>query len=99
MSRPCIVPRPTLSFSADSHPGSPLARSPTSIRCMVAGFGDFVSNFTGKPPPITPELAAGFGRHVATASAKAQRELGYRVVALNVMAKDCYDWLAAEGRI
>jgi dihydroflavonol-4-reductase len=78
---------------------APTKEIPAGLLRMVAGFGDFVSNFTGKPPPITPELAAGFGRHVATASAKAQRELGYRVVALNVMAKDCYDWLAAEGRI
>jgi nucleoside-diphosphate-sugar epimerase len=66
---------------------------------MVAKFGDFLSNFTGKPPAITPEMAAAFGRRISTSSAKAQRELGYRVVALNVMVRDCYEWLLAEGRI
>jgi nucleoside-diphosphate-sugar epimerase len=66
---------------------------------VVAELGDFLSNFTGKPPPITPEIAATFGRRVTTSSAKAQRELGYRVVPLQVMARDCYDWLVAEGRI
>ena len=38
-------------------------------------------------------------RHVSTASLKAQRELGYRVLPLKQMVKDCYDWMAAEGRI
>jgi len=28
-----------------------------------------------------------------------QRELGYRVVPLKDMVKDCYDWMVAEGRI
>jgi nucleoside-diphosphate-sugar epimerase len=66
---------------------------------MVAKFGDLISHFTGKPPPITPEMATAFGRRITTSSAKAQRELGYRVVALNIMVRDCYDWLVAEGRI
>jgi dihydroflavonol-4-reductase len=66
---------------------------------MVAGFGDLISNFTGKPPPITPEMATAFGRRITTSSAKAQRELGYRVITLNVMVRDCYEWLLAERRI
>jgi dihydroflavonol-4-reductase len=66
---------------------------------MVAKFGAIISNFTGKQPSITPEMAAAFGREIATSSAKAQRELGYRVIALNVMVRDCYEWLLAEGRI
>jgi dihydroflavonol-4-reductase len=66
---------------------------------MIAKFGDLMSYFTGKPPRITPEMAAAFGRRITTSSAKAQRDLGYRVVTLNVMVRDCYDWLMAEGRI
>jgi nucleoside-diphosphate-sugar epimerase len=72
--------------------------SPGLLR-TVARFGDFISHFTGKPPSITPEMAEAFGRTITTSSAKAQRELGYRVVALNVMVRDCYEWMAAEGRI
>jgi dihydroflavonol-4-reductase len=78
---------------------APTREIPAAVLRAVAGIGDFISNFTGKPPPITPEMAAAFGRKIATSSAKAQRELGYRVVALSVMVKDCYDWLVAEGRI
>jgi dihydroflavonol-4-reductase len=72
---------------------------PAGLIRMLARIGDFYSNFTGKPPRITPEMAATFGRKITVSSSKAQRELGYRVVALNVMVKDCYDWLRAEGRI
>jgi nucleoside-diphosphate-sugar epimerase len=72
--------------------------SPILLRAIAAG-GDFVSNFTGKQPPITREMADSFGRELKVASAKAQRELGYRVVALKDMVKDCYDWMVAEGRI
>src|SRR5271170_81571 len=72
--------------------------SPALLRLIAIG-GDFVSNFTGKPPPITREMADSFGRKLNVTSAKAQRELGYRVVALKDMVKDCYDWMAAEKRI
>ena len=77
----------------------PTREMPASLLRMVAKFGDFISNVTGKQPPITPEMAAAFGRKIATSSAKAQRELGYRVIALNVMVRDCHEWLSAEGRI
>jgi dihydroflavonol-4-reductase len=72
---------------------------PAGLLRVVAKFGDFLSNFTGRQPPITPEMAEAFGRRVSTSSAKAQRELGYRVVALDLMVKDCYEWMLAEGRI
>ena len=52
-----------------------------------------------RPPPLTPEMADAFGRTITASSAKAQRELRYRVIALNVMVKDCYEWMMAEGRI
>jgi hypothetical protein len=47
---------------------------------MAAKFGDFISNFTRKQQSIIPEIAAAFGGRIATSSAKAQRELGYRVI-------------------
>jgi dihydroflavonol-4-reductase len=78
---------------------APTREIPARLLRMVAKLGEFLSNFTGKPPPITPEIAAAFGRRISISSAKAQRELGYRVIPLNVMVKDCYDWLVAEGRI
>ena len=78
---------------------APTREIPASLGRVAARIGDFVSRFTGKPPSITPEMASAFGRRISTSSAKAQRELGYRIVALEVMVKDCYDWLVAEGRI
>jgi nucleoside-diphosphate-sugar epimerase len=78
---------------------APTREIPAGVVRIAAGVGDFVSRFTGKPPSITPEMASAFGRRISTSSAKAQRELGYRIVALNVMVKDCYQWLLAERRI
>ena len=81
--------------------GKPVPTKAMSTRTLriVASLGDLASRFTGKPPPITPELAASISKSVSTSSAKAQRELGYRIVPLKDMVKDCYDWMAAEGRI
>jgi dihydroflavonol-4-reductase len=78
---------------------APTREIPAGIVRIVARIGDFVSRFTGRPPSITPEMASAFGRCISTSSAKAQRELDYRVLPLNVMVKDCYEWLLAEGRI
>jgi dihydroflavonol-4-reductase len=81
--------------------GKPVPTKVMSTRTLriVATLGDLASRFTGKPPPITPDLAASISKSVSTSSAKAQRELGYRIVSLKDMVKDCYDWMAAEGRI
>jgi nucleoside-diphosphate-sugar epimerase len=81
--------------------GKPVPAKETSLGVLrvAAALGDFASRFTGKQPPITPEMTDSISRKVSTASAKAQRELGYRVVSLEDMVKDCYNWMVAEGRI
>jgi dihydroflavonol-4-reductase len=66
---------------------------------VFAALGEFSSIFTGKQPPVTREMAESFGRKLSVASIKAQRELGYRIVGLKDMVKDCYDWMVSEGRI
>jgi dihydroflavonol-4-reductase len=78
---------------------APAKETPLGPLRLAAALGDIASRLTGKPPPITPEMTDQFSRHVTTASAKAQRELGYRIVGLKSMVKDCYDWMVAEGRI
>jgi nucleoside-diphosphate-sugar epimerase len=78
---------------------APTKVMPTGVLRIVAAVGSLSSRFTGKPPPITPEMVSTISKSVSTSSAKAQRELGYRVVPLKEMVKDCYDWMAAEGRI
>lgn len=81
--------------------GKPAPTKETSMALLrvVAVLGDLASRFTGKAPPITPEMASLMSRKVSTSSAKAQRELGYRIVPLKEMVKDCYDWMVAEGRL
>jgi dihydroflavonol-4-reductase len=78
---------------------APTKVMPTGMLRMVAAVGGFAGRFTGKQPPITSEMVATISKSVSTTSAKAQRELGYRIVPLKDMVKDCYDWMAAEGRI
>ncbi|HTD73711.1 MAG TPA: NAD-dependent epimerase/dehydratase family protein [Steroidobacteraceae bacterium] len=78
---------------------APAKAMSTAMLRIVATLGDLGSRLTGKQPPITPEMAATISKSVSTSSAKAQRELGYRVLPLKQMVKDCYDWMAAEGRI
>jgi dihydroflavonol-4-reductase len=77
----------------------PTKEMPVTLLRMVAVVGDLAARFTGKAPPITPEMASLMRRKVSVTSAKAHRELGYRVVPLKDMVKDCYDWMVAEGRI
>jgi dihydroflavonol-4-reductase len=66
---------------------------------LAAIAGDLASRFTGKEPTITPEMVKSISKNTYTTSAKAQRELGYRIVPLKEMVKDCYDWMVAEKRI
>ncbi len=77
----------------------PMKEMPAGLLRVVAGTGDFLSRFTGKPPSITPEMAEAFGTRIFCSSDKAQRELGFRVVSLEVMVRDSYDWMRGEGRI
>jgi dihydroflavonol-4-reductase len=77
----------------------PTKEFPASLIRIVAAVSDFASGFTGKQPSITPEMTAAFSRVRIVSSAKAQRDLGYQVVPLKTMVKDCYDWMLAERRI
>jgi dihydroflavonol-4-reductase len=77
----------------------PKKEMPLALLRVVAAMGDLASRFTGKEPPITPEVASMMGRRVSVTSANAKRELCYKVVPLKDMVKDCYDWMLAEGRI
>jgi len=77
----------------------PTKETPLAMLRVVAMVGDIASRFTGKEPPITPEVASLMSRRVSVTSAKAKRELCYKVVPLKDMVRDCYDWMVAEGRI
>lgn len=77
----------------------PKKEMPVALLKLVARANDIVSGFTGKEPSFTPEMADGLGGTITVTSAKATRDLGYHVVPLSEMVKDCFDWMKAEGRI
>lgn len=81
--------------------GKPVPRRTTAAALirLAAGVGDLAGRFTGREPAITPEMAAGFGLPITATAAKAQRELGFRVLPLTAMLKDCHDWMVAEKRL
>lgn len=78
---------------------APKKAMPLGLIRVAAVVGDFVSNLTGKEPAMTGEMVEAFSHPMTTTSAKAQRDLGYKVVPLQEMVKDCYDWMVAEGRL
>ena len=78
---------------------APKKAMPLGVVRVAASVAGLVSGLTGKEPSMTREMVEAFAHPIITASAKAQRELGYKVVPLKEMVKDCYDWMVAEGRI
>lgn len=81
--------------------GKPLPTKPMPAGLLkaVASVGDFFSTFTGKEPAMTPEMAEGLGGVMTVTADKARRDLGFKIVPLKEMVKDCYDWMIAEGRL
>lgn len=77
----------------------PQREMPLALLKLVARINDIVASVTGREPDITPEIAEGFSRKITVTSAKAIRDLGYRVVPLKEMVDDCYAWMKAEGRL
>jgi len=78
----------------------PTKAMPAALLKLVARVNDLISSVTGKEPSFTPEMAEGLGGRAMTApSTRARTELGYQTVPLNVMVRDCYDWMVKEGRI
>ena len=78
---------------------APSRETPIFLVKAVAAIGDMFGTLTGREPAVTREIADAFAREVTVTSAKAQRELGFQIVPLKTMVKDCYDWLVAEQRI
>ncbi len=72
---------------------------PTPVIRVVATLGDLVSRVTGREPQLTPEMAKGLGGAITVRAEKAQRELGFRILSLEEMVRDCHAWLVAEGRL
>jgi farnesol dehydrogenase len=57
------------------------------------------AELTGHPPPLTHEVVEVFREHWAYASAKAERELGYRSRPLVEGLRACLEWLRERGTV
>lgn len=77
----------------------PTREMPVLLIKAVARVGDFAGAITGREPSVTPEMADAFAREITVTADKAKRDLGFQIVPLKIMVKDCYDWLVAESRI
>jgi len=55
------------------------------------------SYLTRREPDLTPEKADLLSADLLCGSDKAEKELAYRPVALQVMLEDCHRWLREEG--
>ncbi len=60
---------------------------------------DRLSSLTGREPMITPESAAFLSANIICRSDKAIRELDYQPQSLEVMLKECIDWMVAENQL
>ncbi len=63
----------------------------------IGRVSQWASYLTGKPPSVTPEIAAMFGGDQVIHSQRAVVELGYKPMDVRTMFEDCYRWLVKEG--
>lgn len=80
--------------TAKTVPARPM---PAWLLKAIGALGGITGTLTGREPRITPEAARMATRAVSCDCSKATRELGFRVVPLREMVRDCVAWLAAEG--
>ena len=75
---------------------------PKPIFAAMAYIQEFIARFTHKEPELTSDvvfLLQEVPESFFDAQRLSERELGYSSASLPAMIKDCYDWLAATGRI
>lgn len=70
---------------------------PSSMLKLVARIQTALAVFTGKPPELTPEMAALMCAHTRCETDKAERVLGYKRVAVRTCVEDSIAWLRSEG--
>ncbi|MEE8583443.1 MAG: SDR family oxidoreductase [Acidobacteriota bacterium] len=75
----------------------PSRPSPAWLLRWMGRLGQWRSDWTGKPPRLTPEAVAMVTREMFCDCSKARRELGFQVVDLRTMVQECFQWLSDEG--
>jgi len=75
-------------------PNTMVGRAP--VLRFAGRASEWISKITGKEPKISEESAMLVNASIVVSSEKAIRELGYQVVPVETMLKDCIDWMIAE---
>jgi len=70
---------------------------PSWLLKLIARIETAKAALTGKPPEITPEMAALLCAHTLCDTDKAERVLGYQKVAARTCVEDSIAWLRSEG--
>jgi nucleoside-diphosphate-sugar epimerase len=70
---------------------------PSWLLKLMARIGTALAVFTGKPPEITPEMAALMCADTRCDTDKAERVLGYKRVPARICVEDSIAWLRSEG--
>lgn len=81
--------------------GTPAPRRhiPYAIATALGGALWAWAELTGHPPQLTHQVVGVFRQHWAYSSAKAERELGYRVTPLRQGLQETVAWLREQGAI
>jgi nucleoside-diphosphate-sugar epimerase len=75
-------------------PKRPIPAFVSKAAGQLSLWGSYV---TRREPDLTPEKAALLSADLLCSSNKAEKELAYQPVALQVMLEDCHQWLCEEG--
>ncbi len=78
---------------------SPFGTAPNWVLETYGRLSSAISYFTNKEPDITYEKAFLLGTNMLFDSNRAEKRLGYKKVALDIMLEDCYSWLKKEKLI
>jgi nucleoside-diphosphate-sugar epimerase len=70
---------------------------PAWVLRVVGRLDQWGSYIIGRAPGVTPETVFSVTRNMACDCSKAQRELGYEPVKLDIMVEDSFRWLKNEG--
>jgi dihydroflavonol-4-reductase len=76
-------------------PNTAVGRAP--VLRFAGRASEWMSRLTGKEPKISEESALLVNASIVVSSEKAIRELGYQVVPVETMLRDCIDWMIAEN--
>ena len=70
---------------------------PPKVLTAYARVEEWVAPLFNREPDVTCDAVELLSQNLYCNSQKAQRELGYKPQPLEVMLRDCHDWLKSQG--